>query len=51
VDTAHISSKTMQARALPALSLIGETLDVTGRLGGLNLHWAFASAHAAAEAA
>ncbi|NMC49113.1 MAG: aminoacetone oxidase family FAD-binding enzyme [Desulfovibrio sp.] len=51
VDTAHISSKTMQASALPALSFIGETLDVTGRLGGLNLHWAFASAHAAAEAA
>ncbi len=50
VDTAHISSKSMQARALPALSFIGETLDVTGRLGGLNLHWAFASAHAAAEA-
>ncbi|QLA19047.1 NAD(P)/FAD-dependent oxidoreductase [Desulfolutivibrio sulfoxidireducens] len=51
VDTAHISSKTMQARALPALCFIGETLDVTGRLGGLNLHWAFASAHAAAQAA
>jgi predicted Rossmann fold flavoprotein len=50
VDTAHISSKTMQALAVPGLSFIGETLDVTGRLGGLNLHWAFASAQAAADA-
>jgi predicted Rossmann fold flavoprotein len=48
VDTAHISSKTMQALAVPGLFFIGETLDVTGRLGGFNLHWAFASAHAAA---
>lgn len=50
VDTAHISSKTMQALAVPGLFFIGETLDVTGRLGGFNLHWAFASAQAAAMA-
>lgn len=50
VDTSRISSKTMQSLALPGLCFIGETLDVTGRLGGFNLHWAFASAQAAADA-
>lgn len=49
VDTRHISSKTMQALAVPGLFFIGEALDVTGRLGGFNLHWAFASAQAAAS--
>lgn len=49
VDTRQISSKTMQADALPGLFVIGETLDVTGRLGGYNLHWAWASAFAAAQ--
>ncbi|MGE4291576.1 MAG: NAD(P)/FAD-dependent oxidoreductase [Desulfovibrio sp.] len=49
VDTRQISSKTMQADALPGLFVIGETLDVTGQLGGYNLHWAWASAHAAAQ--
>lgn len=43
VDTARISSKTMAARDVPGLYVIGETLDVTGHLGGFNLHWAFAS--------
>lgn len=49
VDTRQISSKSMQADALPGLFVIGETLDVTGQLGGYNLHWAWASAHAAAR--
>ncbi|MEF2145665.1 MAG: aminoacetone oxidase family FAD-binding enzyme [Desulfovibrionaceae bacterium] len=49
VDTRRISSKTMQAEHLPGLFVIGESLDVTGRLGGYNLHWAWASAHAAAQ--
>ncbi len=48
VDTSGVSSKTMESLAVPGLFFIGETLDVTGRLGGFNLHWAFASAHAAA---
>ncbi|XXJ21369.1 NAD(P)/FAD-dependent oxidoreductase [Desulfovibrio caledoniensis] len=46
VDTARISSKTMEARDVPGLFVIGETLDVTGQLGGFNLHWAFASGQA-----
>lgn len=49
VDTRQISSKTMQADTLPNLFIIGETLDVTGQLGGYNLQWAWASGHAAAQ--
>ncbi|WP_022661164.1 BaiN/RdsA family NAD(P)/FAD-dependent oxidoreductase [Paucidesulfovibrio longus] len=49
VDTCQISSKTMQCDALPGLFVIGEALDVTGQLGGYNLHWAWASAHAAGQ--
>jgi hypothetical protein len=47
IDTADLSSKTMEARALPGLFCIGEVVDVTGQLGGYNLHWAWASGHAA----
>lgn len=50
VDTRAFSSKTMEAGNLPGLYFIGEVLDVTGELGGYNLHWAWASAHAAAQA-
>ncbi|MBG0791688.1 MAG: aminoacetone oxidase family FAD-binding enzyme [Desulfovibrionaceae bacterium] len=46
VDTDQISSKTMEAKSVPGLHVIGETLDVTGHLGGFNLHWAFASGEA-----
>lgn len=47
VDTRGVSSKTFAATAVPGLFVIGELLDVTGRLGGFNLHWAFASGLAA----
>ncbi|WP_418055042.1 NAD(P)/FAD-dependent oxidoreductase [Pseudodesulfovibrio indicus] len=46
MDTDHVSSKTMETRDVPGLYVIGETLDVTGHLGGFNLHWAFASGQA-----
>lgn len=49
VDTREISSKTMQARNCPGLFVIGELLDVTGKLGGYNLQWAWSSGHAAAQ--
>lgn len=51
VDTAAISSKTLEANAVPGLYVIGEVLDVTGRLGGFNLHWAWASGFAAGNVA
>jgi predicted Rossmann fold flavoprotein len=47
VDTAAISSKTLEATKRSGLYVIGELLDVTGRLGGFNLHWAWASGFAA----
>jgi predicted flavoprotein YhiN len=34
----------------PGLFFIGEVVDVTGWLGGYNFQWAWASAHACAEA-
>ncbi|SHI60388.1 NAD(P)/FAD-dependent oxidoreductase [Wenxinia saemankumensis] len=50
VDTAGLSSKTMEAKAVPGLYFIGECVDVTGWLGGYNFQWAWASAAAAAAA-
>lgn len=50
VDTDELSSKTMESRKVPGLYFIGEVVDVTGWLGGYNFQWAWASAHAAAEA-
>lgn len=49
VDTQGISSKTMEARSVSGLYFIGEVLDVTGQLGGYNLHWAWASGYAAGQ--
>lgn len=51
IDTRALSSKTMACRALPDLYFIGEVVDVTGQLGGYNLHWAWASGHAAGQVA
>jgi predicted Rossmann fold flavoprotein len=50
VDTADLSSKTLEAKAVPGLYFIGECVDVTGWLGGYNFQWAWASAYAAALA-
>lgn len=50
VDTATLSSKTMQSKTTPNLYFIGEAVDVTGWLGGYNFQWAWASAMAAARA-
>lgn len=50
VDTQELSSKTMEARAVPGLYFIGEVVDVTGHLGGHNFQWAWASAVACGEA-
>ena len=51
VDTACLSSKTMEARAVPGLFFVGEVVDVTGHLGGFNFQWAWASGHAAGQVA
>lgn len=49
VDTAELSSKTMEAKKVPGLYFIGEVVDVTGQLGGFNFQWAWASGHAAGD--
>jgi hypothetical protein len=50
VDTRELSSRTMESRRTPGLYFIGEVVDVTGWLGGYNFQWAWASAHACAQA-
>jgi predicted Rossmann fold flavoprotein len=50
IDTAELSSRTMEARRVPGLYFIGEAVDVTGWLGGYNFQWAWASGHAAGSA-
>lgn len=50
VDTRELSSQTMEAARQPGLHFIGEVVDVTGWLGGYNFQWAWASAHACAQA-
>ncbi|MBS5050289.1 MAG: aminoacetone oxidase family FAD-binding enzyme [Desulfovibrionaceae bacterium] len=49
VRTQDLDSR-LQSRLVPGLFFCGEVLDVTGLLGGYNLHWAFASAHLTAGA-
>jgi len=51
VDTSGLSSKTMEAKEVPGLFVIGEAVDVTGWLGGYNFQWAWSSAYVAGEVA
>ncbi len=51
VATSALSSRTMQATAVPGLFVIGEAVDVTGWLGGYNFQWAWSSGWVAGEAA
>jgi len=50
IDTAALSSKTMEAREVPGLFIIGEAVDVTGWLGGYNFQWAWSSGWIAGQA-
>jgi predicted flavoprotein YhiN len=40
----------MQSRICPGLFLVGEILDVDGRIGGFNFQWAWSSARVAGTA-
>ena len=51
VRTADVDARTLESRLAPGLYLAGELLDITGLLGGFNLHWALASGQAAGLAA
>ena len=46
----EIDPATMASRVCPSLHLVGEMLDVDGRLGGFNFQWAWASARVAGTA-
>ncbi len=49
VDTRTLSQQTMMVKAVPGLYFIGESVDVTGWLGGYNFQWAWASGVAAGQ--
>ena len=49
VNTQAVNPSTFEVKEIPGLYIIGELLDVTGRLGGFNLHWAWASGFCAGQ--
>jgi len=50
VDLGEINPATMESRLCPGLFLVGEILDVDGRIGGFNFQWAWASGRVAGGA-
>jgi len=50
VDTRELSQQSMMVNKVPGLHFIGESVDVTGWLGGYNFQWAWASGVAAGQA-
>jgi predicted Rossmann fold flavoprotein len=46
----EIDPATMASRVCPGLYLVGEILDVDGRIGGFNFQWAWSTAHVAGRA-
>jgi predicted Rossmann fold flavoprotein len=46
----EIDPATMQSRRCPGMYLVGEILDVDGRLGGFNFQWAWSSGWVAGHA-
>jgi predicted Rossmann fold flavoprotein len=45
----EIAPSTMESRLCPGFFVVGEALDVDGRIGGFNFQWAWASAFVAAQ--
>jgi hypothetical protein len=50
IPLSEINPKTMQSRCCEGLYLVGEILDVDGRIGGFNFQWAWSSAKVVADA-
>ena len=48
VPLAEVDTRTMESRRRAGLFLVGEMLDVDGRIGGHNFQWAWSSAWVAA---
>lgn len=51
VPLSEVHLETMESRRTPGLHLVGEILDVDGRIGGYNFQWAWASGFVAGCAA
>jgi predicted Rossmann fold flavoprotein len=51
VELTEIDPSTMASRVCPGLYLVGEVLDVDGRIGGFNFQWAWSSGTVAGRAA
>ncbi|MDR2773846.1 MAG: NAD(P)/FAD-dependent oxidoreductase [Tannerella sp.] len=49
VCTGEINSRSMESMLLKGLFFSGEVIDITGKLGGYNIHWAFASGYLAGQ--
>jgi hypothetical protein len=50
VDLREVDPATMESRCCPGLYLVGEVLDVDGRIGGFNFQWAWSTAAVAGAA-
>ena len=50
VALGDVDPSTMESRVCPGLHLVGEMLDVDGRLGGFNFQWAWSSGYVAGTA-
>lgn len=50
VPLSEITPATLESRCCPGLFLVGEILDVDGRLGGFNFQWAWSSGWVAGNA-
>lgn len=50
VDTRDLDARSLVARSVPGLHVVGELVDVTGWLGGYNFQWAWSSGWAAGQA-
>ena len=51
MPTDEVEPATLASRLIPGLYITGETLDVDGRCGGFNLHFAWATGLLAGRAA
>ena len=49
VSTSEINPKSMESLLQKGLFFSGEVMDITGKLGGYNIHWAFASGYVAGQ--
>jgi len=47
VPLGELDRRTLERKLLPGLYCCGEVVNVTGRLGGFNFHWAWSSGYAA----